>query len=178
MEQLLTLTNITLRTLPAVRVTVHLSAAEQAKHIVVYNASGTNSAGEPYLQYNYILLPSDHVTFTAEYYSPDRITVPHPTFTVELVTPETLVAPPGTLQAVLRAPQVLAPDNALLIDFLTAKGASYYILYSEDMVNWSVAQPLVTGTGYDVQWVDDGPPKTESPPSAVPQRYYEVLKAN
>jgi hypothetical protein len=75
---------------------------------------------------------------------------------------------------------VLAPDNALLIDFLTVKGATYCILYKDDLAstNWNVALPPITGTGYDVQWVDDGPPKTESPPSAVPQRYYEVLKAD
>ena len=180
MRQLLTLTNVTSQTLAAVRVTIHLSAAERAKHIVVYNASGTNGAGEPYLQHNYSVLPGDHVTFTAEYYSPDRVTVPNPTFTVELVAQETLVSPPGTVQAVLRPPVVLAPDNALLIDFLTVKGATYYILYKDDLAssNWTVAQPQVAGTSYDVQWVDDGPPKTKSPPSAVPQRYYEVLKAN
>jgi alpha-tubulin suppressor-like RCC1 family protein len=178
MQQLLALTNVTSQTLAAVRVTIHLSAFEKSKNIIVYNASGTNGAGEPYLQYNYPLPPGDHVTFTAEYYSPDRVTVPNPTFTVELVTPETLVVPPGTPQALLRPPVVLAPDNAFLIDFLTVKGATYFILYSKDMVNWSVAQPAVAGTGYDVQWVDDGPPKTESPPGNVPHRFYQVLKAN
>jgi N-acetylneuraminic acid mutarotase len=181
MQQLLTLTNVTSQMLAAVRVTIHLSAADLNAHIIVYNASGANSAGEPYLQYNYPVPPGGHVTFTAEYYSPDRVTVPHPTFTVELVTPETLTTPPpGTPEAVSRPPVVLAPDNALLLDFATEAGATYYILYKDDLAstNWNVAQPPVMGTGYDVQWVDDGPPKTESPPSAVPQRYYEVLKAN
>jgi hypothetical protein len=126
------------------------------------------------------VLPGDHVTFTAEYYSPDRVTVPNPAFTVELVAPETLVAPPGTPQALLRPPVLLAPDSAFLIDFGTKAGATYYILYKDKLAstNWNVAQPPVMGTGYDVQWVDDGPPKTESHPSAAPQRYYEVLKAN
>ena len=178
MQQLLAFTNVTSQTLAAVRVTIHLSTFEKNKNIIVYNASGTNSAGEPYLQYSYPLPPGDHVTFTAEYYSPDRVTVPNPTFTVKLVTPETLVVPPGTPQALLRPPVVLAPDNAFLIDFLTVKGATYFILYSEDMVNWSVAAPPVAGTGYDVQWVDDGPPKTKSPPGSAPHRFYQVLKAN
>ena len=126
------------------------------------------------------MLPGEHVTFTAEFYSPDRVTVPTPTFTVELVTPAALIVPAGTPQAVRRPPVVLAPDNALLIDFATVKGATYYILYKDDLAstNWDVAQPPVMGTGYAAQWVDDGPPKTMSPPSAVPQRYYEVLKAN
>ena len=160
--------------------TIHFSAAERAKNIIVYNASGTNSAGEPYFQYNDPVPPGGAVTFTAEDYSPDRVTVPDPTFTVELVAPETLVAPPGTPQALLRPPVILAPDNALLLDFATQAGAIYYILYKDDLAgtNWNVAQPPVKGTGYGVQWVDDGPPKTASPPRAAPQRYYEVLKAN
>lgn len=180
MQQMLTLSNITSQTLAAVRVTVHLSAADLAAHIIVYNASGTNSAGEPYLQYNYPLPPGGNVTFTAEYYSTDRVTVPHPTFTVELVTPELLVAPPGAIQALLRPPVVLPLDNALLLDFLTVSGATYYILYKDDLssTNWQVAQPPVAGTGYDMQWVDDGPPKTASPPGSVSQRYYQVLKAD
>jgi hypothetical protein len=182
MQQLLTLTNVTSQTLAAVRVTIHLSVADLAAHIIVYNASGTNAAGDPYLQYNYPVLPGSPLTFTAEYYSPNRVSVPHPTFTVELVSPVILVAPPGTVQPVARPPVVLAPDHAFLIDFQSVKGATYYILYT-DSVNlrsaaWNVAQPPIIGTGYDVQWVDDGPPKTKSPPGSVPQRMYEVLKAN
>jgi hypothetical protein len=74
--------------------------------------------------------------------------------------------------------RVLAPDNAFLIDFTTEAGARFYILYSSDMVNWSVAQPSVPGTGYVVQWVDNGPPKTRSHPGAEAQRFYQVLKAD
>jgi len=177
MRQYLILTNVTSQTLTGVRVTVQLSAADLAAHIVLYNASGTNGNGQSYLQYNYPVPPGGTLTLAAEFYSPNRVSTPHPTYTVALVSPVQLTAPAGTPQSILRNPVVLA-DGTFLIDFLTVKGASYYILYSQNMVDWNVAQPPVIGTGYDLQWVDDGPPKTMSSPSSVPSRYYKVIKAN
>ena len=159
------------------RVTVQLSPADLTAHIIVYNASGTNGSGQSYLQHNYPVPPGGTLTLAVEFYSPNRVSIPHPTYTVTLVTPVQLVAPAGTPQNILRQPVVLA-DGSFLIDFLTVKGASYFVLYSTNMMDWNVAQPSVTGTGYDMQWVDDGPPKTMSAPSSVPSRYYKLIKAN
>jgi len=178
MRQYLTLTNVTSQTLTGVRVTVQLSPADLAAHIVLYNASGTNGSGQSYLQHNYPVPPGGTLTLAAEFYSPNRVSIPHPTYTVTLVTPVQLVAPAGTPQNVLRQPVLLA-DHTFLIDFLTVKGASYYIQYSQDVGGpWNVAQPPVVGTGYDMQWVDDGPPKTMSAPASVPSRIYRIIKAN
>jgi hypothetical protein len=179
MTQLLTVTNVTSQTVSAVRITIHLGETERSANIRVYNASGTNTLGEPYLHHNFPVPPGDHVTFTVEYYSPDRVTVPDPAFTVELVPPEAIVAPPGTVQSVLRT-MTLEPNNAFLIDFLTEAGADYHVLYKDEMAgtNWNVAQPPVRGTGHVVQWVDSGPPKTGSPPGPSAQRFYQILKAD
>jgi hypothetical protein len=179
MRQQLTVANRSSRTLEAIRITVHWSAADINARIRLHNASGTNSTGKPYLQHDFPVAPGAQVTFMAEFYSPNRVTVPTPTFTVELVPAEILAIPAGTPQAVLNT-RMLTPDHAFLIDFKTVKGASYHILYSPDMLNWSVAQPAVIGTGYVVQWVDEGPPKTRSlpDPKNVPTRFYQVIRAN
>ncbi|RPJ34601.1 MAG: Ig-like domain repeat protein [Verrucomicrobiaceae bacterium] len=179
MRQQLTVTNRSSQTLEAIRVTVHWSSADTGARIRLYNASGINSTGKPYLQHDYPVPPGGQVTMTAEFYSPDRVTVPTPTFTVELVPAEILKIPPGTPQAVLNT-RMLAPDHAFLIDFKTVKGARYHILYSPDMLNWSLARPAVTGTGFVVQWVDEGPPKTQClpDPKNVPARFYQVIRAD
>ena len=33
----------------------------------------------------------------------------------------------------------------------------------------------IIGTGYDVQWIDNGPPKTEAPPTQG-SRFYRMLE--
>jgi len=55
--------------------------------------------------------------------------------------------------------------------------STYSVSYSEDMVNWHLADGSV-GPGWDevlLSWTDDGS-KTGVPPSLVPQRFYRVLE--
>jgi hypothetical protein len=56
----------------------------------------------------------------------------------------------------------------------------YFIQYADtpadlmDSATVQTAFPSVTGTGSRVQWIDNGPPKTASPPTNG-SRFYRVL---
>jgi hypothetical protein len=64
-----------------------------------------------------------------------------------------------------------------LIDFNTLTNRAYYIQYSPDLSIWKSAHPPLIGSGSGMQWVDNGPPKTESAASIQTNRFYRVLLA-
>jgi alpha-tubulin suppressor-like RCC1 family protein len=66
-------------------------------------------------------------------------------------------------------------DGTFLIQFNTDLNRTYYVEYSSDAQVWKVAFPPVLGTGGPVQWIDDGPPKTDSSPADQTLRFYRVL---
>lgn len=171
--QLITINNPTAGAFPALRVLVQLDAASAAKGARVWNATGTNATGAPYLQYNQPVPAGQSVNLTIEYYVPDRRTLPAPTFTVEIVPAEADPNPTGTTVTIDRV--LTLPDGAVMVEFATQTNRVYFVQYSSDMVNWKTALPAVSGTGSRVQWFDNGPPITESLPSAAPGRFYRVL---
>jgi len=69
------------------------------------------------------------------------------------------------------------PDGTFMLQFSTDLNRSYLIQYSDDLETWRNATPSVRGTGELVEWLDDGPPKTEVHPSTVAARAYRVVYA-
>ncbi len=69
------------------------------------------------------------------------------------------------------------PDGTFMLQFSTDLNRSYLIQYSDDLETWRNTTPSVRGTGGLVEWVDDGPPKTEVHPSTVAARAYRVVYA-
>ena len=63
------------------------------------------------------------------------------------------------------------------IEFDTVLNRSYQVQYSLDAVRWKTAEPAVVGTGKRASWVDDEPPKTDSPPASEQARFYRALRA-
>jgi hypothetical protein len=60
-----------------------------------------------------------------------------------------------------------------VIEFATIPGRSYMILYGNDMNSvTNVATPNIHAGANVVQWIDAGPPKTATKPSA---RYYRAV---
>ncbi len=171
MSQTVTVNNPSPIPIQAVRVTVQ----NLQPGIVVYNATGTNGLSQPYVQQNFPVPAGGSVTFFIEYYVPDRVTIPAPTFLAELAPVDPPVNPVGTVQNILRNPPVVLVDGSVLIDFATLANRTYYIQYSADMVTWTTVVPAVSGTGSTRQWIDNGPPKTESHPSTVVARFYRVI---
>jgi hypothetical protein len=158
------------RALAAFRVVL----ADLTPNATVYNASGTNAQGQPYIQYNQPLAAGASIDLTVEYFVPRR-SVPSATLTLEVVSPVQPGEPTGTAQAITRSLRL--GDGSYLIDFRTLAGRTYYPQYSSDLASWRSAFPPVVGTGSGIQWVDHGPPKTESHPNTQTNRFYRVLLA-
>jgi len=174
MVQYFTVSNITAAAYPAVRVTLHLTQTG----ITVYDATGTDSNGDAYLQYNHPVAAHGSVTLAAEYLVANRTTVPNPTITVSLPAVQApLPVPAGTMQPVVQS-QMLRVQNAFLVGFQTQLNGTYVVTYSGDLLNWTVVVPSVKGTGSEVQWIDLGPPLTQSPPNGETGRYYRIIKTH
>jgi alpha-tubulin suppressor-like RCC1 family protein len=141
--------------------------------IRVNNATGTSN-GVPFIQWNGTLAPGQSVDLAVEYYIADRKTMPQPNIVVEFPGEQTFTVPDGTVVTALFK---MFGDHTL-VQFDTLAGHTYYVQYAADATGaggWKTAQPPIIGTGATVQWIDNGPPKTESAPNAVPSRFYRVL---
>lgn len=141
--------------------------------IRLLNATGTNN-GVPFVLIPTTIAPAGTFPLNVEYYVSDRVTSPKPRLVIEVVTGGFPVAPAGT---------VLAPDRAefhlgrFKIDFNSLAGKTYYIQYSVSPAGpWDTSFPGVAGTGGRLQWVDTGPPRTTSLPTAAGTRFYRLLQ--
>ena len=135
----------------------------------VYNASGeTNSV--PYVQSNLPIPPGGSVDFTIEYYA-NRLL--EPTLEAQLVSASPPTNPTGTVQQVSRAMRL--SDGTFLIEFNSLVNRIYCVQYTKDMTNWKTVTPTLMGTGTRIQWLDNGPPKTETHPNGEPSRIYRLM---
>ena len=160
--------NTTAFSFPAVRVMIQ----GLPTNTVVYNASGTNTLGQPCVQYNQPLAPGASVDLTIEYHTPTR-SIPTTALTAEVVEPTPPLEPAGTPQDIARSFRL--DDDSYLIDFRTLANRTYYVQYSSDLASWKTAFPPVAGSGSTMQWMDNGPPKTDSHPRTQTNRFYRVL---
>ena len=62
-----------------------------------------------------------------------------------------------------------------MIEFSGVPGQVYYIEYSNDLHTWKTVMPSGTSDANRIQWIDNGPPKTESFPNNRSSRYYRVI---
>lgn len=142
------------------------------KPIQLYNASGSTN-GVPFVYYG-PLLPGAVAELTAEYYVPDRRTPPTPDFEPRIVPTRRYVASGGQVFAITTA---RFTNGVFILDFQTLEGREYFIQYVDDLNSqaWQTAVPGILGTGSRVQWVDRGPPKTQSPPTSQTSRFYRGM---
>ncbi len=142
--------------------------------IRVVNATGTNN-GVPFVASAGAILPGTCWTNVIKFYDPLQVAFA-PVLTVDAVDsvgagPE---VPVGTPQPIFSGR--FLRDGTFLVEFTTVNGSTYYVQYSTDMVNWNTVFPSYAGTGQHFQFVDSGPPQTQSLPSTSTTRYYRVLK--
>ena len=68
------------------------------------------------------------------------------------------------------------PDSTAknYLQFPTKAGQTYYVQY-QDVAGpvWKTSPVPLIGTGFILNWLDDGPPSTETPPG--PARFYRVV---
>lgn len=173
-RQTVTVSNPTGAAWPGVRLTVRgLGNDSHGNAITVFNSVGLDLHNLPFIEYG-PLAAGASVPLTVEYYVPDRTTIPSASFDVTALT--VLSVTPSVSSTLVQYHQT--PEQKYLLDFPTTLGRYYYIQYSGDSTNWNTSLPAIRGTGTQVQWLDNGPPRTLTDPAAAPQRFYRVMLSN
>jgi uncharacterized repeat protein (TIGR01451 family) len=136
-EQFVTISNATSETwLNGVRLFVlNLDSTNR-----VYNFTGTNANGTPFLDATSPVPPGGLVTIVVQYYVPNPRSVPNPT----------LVATPLPFAKSV-APKIMhvdpASDGTLDVHFTSQQGRFYFLQYSDDLIRWTTDPIRMTGTG-------------------------------
>lgn len=68
------------------------------------------------------------------------------------------------------------PDGSFALTFSTGCGGTYIVEYSADLTAWSQSPVTFVGNGAPAQWVDAGPPATDSLPSTQKARFYRIVR--
>ena len=138
--------------------------------VQVYNASGVNQ-GVPYLDYDSPISVGQTVQITVQFLQTGPGPLQSPAIVVRALASREA---PTTSGALAISHNQVQANGSFLLEFNPTAGEIYYIQYSPDLIHWTtVSQPIV-GAGANVQWVDDGPPKTSPSPQTLPFRYYRV----
>lgn len=112
-----------------------------------------------------------------QYYVTDRVTAPTPTFDLFATPAYVPTIPPGTI---LNNSITRTTNDLVLVEFPTFSDRRYYIQYSPTLEGFTngafkTSLPPMLGTGSRRQWLDSGPPRTETLPAGE-SRYYRVLE--
>ena len=144
--------------------------------IVVANATGITN-GIPYVQSAGPILPGSAWTNTIKFFVPLGAVTPNPKLVTELVMPTTPIATVTNGTGLHIARGSMLRDRTFMVEFVTATNRQYYLQFSRDLKNWTTVQPPIPGNGTTIQWIDAGPPETESLPVLANQRFYKVISA-
>lgn len=139
---------------------------------VVWNAHGQTN-GLPYLDHAPVLMAGRSVDLRVEFRIPDRNPGHQPEYLVEPGAPPPPTTPAGDSFAVI--PRGRLPDGAFLLEFDSLSSRTYAVQYSYDLTHWTTALPPLLGNGSRLQWIDAGPPKSDQPLDATPERYYRIV---
>ena len=131
----------------------------------------------PFAQIN-DLMPGESRRVTLEFLVGDHLTVPRPNYVLFLSGPVVKALPANTTPVAITRESYL--NSTFIVEFPTQRDKSYYVQYSGTAdglaTNAQTVLPAVRGTGHGVQWTDNGPPKTVTPP-VTPMRFYRVLQS-
>ncbi len=142
----------------------------------IEDITGVTNISLPYGQIPSIS-PGQTMAYVCEFYVADHRTLPSPRYSILSGTP--ILRAPAVTAAVLAVSHYSydSVNQQSILQFPTRLGRQYYIQYADSvaglMTNALTALPPVIGTGSEVQWIDNGPPKTISPPGAG-TRFYRV----
>lgn len=107
-----------------------------------------------------------------EFYSPTRFSSFELSLEAEKaeVSPHSTTDKPGT-----STPRcTFLEDGSLLLEFSSSPGKRHEIHYSDDGEDWKISPVPIHSASNRVQWIDRGPPRTDSPPSDKSSRFYRV----
>ncbi len=141
---------------------------------VLYNAGGQRDDGSPFIHYGQPIAPGASVTLILEFHHPARSAAGLPTaVTGQTILPDT-PALPGDSSNTLRIDRILPLAGGMLLEFPSQPNRLYEVEYSPDAVAWQSSPVPLRAAGTRTQWIDRGPPRTNSPPNQAGQRFYRV----
>jgi hypothetical protein len=141
--------------------------------ITLYTQHGTTSAGETYVEPPGRLIPAAETRFVLEFFSTNLGAFTQPNYTPQLTLGATGVAGQGIIQPIGR---VVVASQRQYVEFPTQAGRLYWVQYRDSASQpWQTSSVALVGTGYTIQWLDDGWPKTTSAPTSA--RTYQLLVA-
>ena len=141
------------------------------------NAAGTGGPDSlPYLLYNQALGPQASVELTAEFYVPDRGSLSSIKYEIE---PQGEPEAPIQVAASGMEPSriIRLNDGSMLIEMGVEAGKTYRIEYACGDLIWKGVSGEVKASSNRLQWIDNGPPKTECHPSEAPTRFYRFVES-
>lgn len=170
-EQKVSVQNNTPFDFTALRVT----ATNLPATVTLQNATVTNG-GRAYIDYNLAVASGSNVTLKLEYFSSNLLPFT-PGLKLELLNQSrTNAAPTNAVMSAVAPRRGYAPDGLVknYLQFPSRAGQVYYVQY-QDVAGpvWKTSPVVITGTGFIVHWMDDGPPNTDTPPG--PARFYRVV---
>ncbi|MEO8616062.1 MAG: Calx-beta domain-containing protein [Luteolibacter sp.] len=149
------------------------------RDIRVYNAHGIRTYGTPPIELPYLLLnrplsAGASITLTIEFFRPSLDSRFTPQYEIELLRVSETEPTSASSGIPVTRNQMLS-NRDYLIEIASIPGAVYAVEYSHDLAVWTRVVPTITAPANRLQWIDNGPPKTTSHPSAVPNRYYRFV---
>lgn len=169
-EQILKLSNPTTATVPAYEILIR----GLPPGVQVYNASTVREDGTVVITILRPMLPFSELEVIIEYYSVDRLPVElNPQITTAVIlSPPAPLAGDGNSFKIDR--MLRLPEGGMLIEFTSQPGQVYEVEYSSDGTQWRSCGQQIRAAGNRVQWIDRGPPFTDSLPSAQASRFYRI----
>lgn len=138
------------------------------------NATSLANYPDVYVDYPYPVAVGATVVMHLEFYTSNR-QFPNP------FAPALTVTTLSSAQTPLPNPQgiqvrriVRLADGTILLEFPTTPHLWYRIQFSNDLVHWYDSQVPIQASATQTQWIDNGAPLTNAPPSTVPSRFYYV----
>lgn len=143
--------------------------------VELYNGHG-EEGGVPYVDFNSELAGGEFVELVLEFFSSTR-TAPG-ALTLSVLDSVANPLNPDETNAFnldIRS-EFVSPTGSLLIEFDTKDATTYVVQYSYNMTDWFTVPSTVAGTGSRVQWIDNGPPKTDCHPAVCTTRFYRIIE--
>lgn len=137
----------------------------------LFNAAGEED-GVPYIETDALIPAGASIQFEVQFLNTRSTEAPKANYTLQLNSVPTAGAPTEPLRVEHTA---IRADGSVALDFTSARNARYWISYSDDLQTWRTAPQQIIATGGRTQWLDSGAPKTVTPPSQQPARYYRIL---
>lgn len=139
----------------------------------LYNASSPPGTQPAYVDYPYPVPVGGLISVSLSFHTRTRA-LPNP-FSPVLRTELLAASPPADTNGSGVAPRTVTRINgSVLIEFPSVPGRWYRVRYSSDMQHWRDCPVPLQAAGTRLQWIDNGPPFTDVPPSSAPSRFYIV----